>query len=73
MNGDLGVKSYEYGDGYIRVMFSTGAIYLYTNESAGLANIQLMKELTDGGEGLNETNKLNSNFDLGISLADLLW
>ncbi|WP_312104499.1 hypothetical protein [Lachnoclostridium sp.] len=54
-------------------MFSTGAIYLYTNESAGLANIQLMKELTDGGEGLNETNKLNSNFDLGISLADLLW
>ena len=53
IDGDSGVKSYEYGEEYIRVEFSTGAIYLYTNEITGTKNIQMMKKLADSGEGLN--------------------
>lgn len=53
LDGDSGVSAYEYGADYIRVMFSTGAVYLYTYQSAGTQNIQTMKNLADSGEGLN--------------------
>ena len=33
--------------------FSDGAVYLYTNQSAGSANIEYMKQLAIAGEGLN--------------------
>ena len=50
---DSGVSGYEIHDNGITVEFSTGAQYLYTNESAGKANIDTVKELAVGGEGLN--------------------
>jgi hypothetical protein len=53
LDGDSGVVSYELGDGFIRVMFSDGAVYLYTNESAGVHNINQMKILAANGDGLN--------------------
>ena len=53
IDGDSGVSSYEIGIDFIRVMFSTGAIYLYTYASAGAQNIEQMKNLADAGEGLN--------------------
>ena len=51
--GDSGVYAYEIGEDYIRIEFTTGAIYLYTYESAGVQNIEQMKKLAEEGEGLN--------------------
>ena len=53
LDGDSGVYAYEYGADYIRVIFTTGAIYLYTYDSAGADNIEQMKMLADYGDGLN--------------------
>jgi len=53
IDGDSGAFGYECGDDYIRVQFSTGAIYLYTYQSAGAENIEKMKVLARNGEGLN--------------------
>lgn len=53
LNGDSGVVGYECGEDYIRIQFSTGAIYLYTNKSAGSQNIEHMKQLAEKGDGLN--------------------
>jgi len=36
IDGDSGVTGYEVGADFIRVQFSTGAVYLYTYESAGV-------------------------------------
>jgi hypothetical protein len=53
IDGDSGVIAYECGTDYKRVQFSTGAIYLYTYESAGSHNIERMKALARSGDGLN--------------------
>jgi hypothetical protein len=53
LDGDSGVASYEVGDTFVRVMFSDGAVYLYTNGSAGEQNINQMKMLAVNGDGLN--------------------
>ena len=52
VGGNSGV-AYESGPDFIRVQFSSGSIYLYTYESAGSENIELMKGLASKGEGLN--------------------
>lgn len=51
--GDSGIVAYEIGPDSITVMFSDGAVYLYTYQSAGSANIERMKRLAIAGEGLN--------------------
>jgi hypothetical protein len=53
IDGDSGVVGYEIGDDFIRVQFSTGAVYLYTNASAGAQSIAQMKKLAIAGDGLN--------------------
>ena len=53
IDGDSGVQAYEIGPDFIRVMFSTGAVYLYTYGSAGMQNIERMKQLARSGNGLN--------------------
>ncbi|HEY9629439.1 MAG TPA: hypothetical protein V6C84_19230 [Coleofasciculaceae cyanobacterium] len=53
IDGDSGVNAYEIGADFIRIQFSTGATYLYTYSSAGLANIEQMKILAQKGNGLN--------------------
>ena len=53
LNRTSGVFAYEYGADYIRVQFSTGAMYLYTYQSAGSFNIEQMKILAQRGYGLN--------------------
>lgn len=50
---DSGVVAYEAGPDFIRVRFSTGAIYLYTYSSAGSHHIEQMKSLATRGDGLN--------------------
>jgi hypothetical protein len=53
LGGDSGIAGFEYGDDYIRVRVSDGAVYLYTYGSAGGRAIEDMKVLADRGEGLN--------------------
>lgn len=53
INGDSGVSSYEIGEDSIRVQFSSGSIYLYTDASAGAQHIANMKALAARGDGLN--------------------
>ncbi len=51
--GDSGIRSYEIQSDGIVIEFTTGAIYLYTNASAGALNIAEMKKLAILGSGLN--------------------
>lgn len=53
VDGDSGVAAYEIGSDFIRVQFTTGAVYLYNYASAGAANIEQMKRLAAAGDGLN--------------------
>lgn len=53
LGGDSGVVGYEIGNDFIRVQFSDGSVYLYTNASAGAENIEQMKRLARNGQGLN--------------------
>jgi hypothetical protein len=53
IGGDSGVAGYEIGQGSITVQFKDGAAYLYTNQSAGSANISEMQRLAIAGQGLN--------------------
>lgn len=53
LSGNSGIVGYELGKDFIRVYFSDGSIYLYTYESAGVANIEQMKQLARKGQGLN--------------------
>lgn len=53
IGGDSGVSAYEDGADFIRVKFKDGAIYVYTNASAGTQNIEQMKKLAANGDGLN--------------------
>lgn len=52
-DGDSNVAGYEVGEGYIDVQFKTGAVYRYTDASAGSLNIQRMITLAQTGDGLN--------------------
>jgi hypothetical protein len=51
--GDSGVAAYGCGQDFIRVEFTSGAIYLYTNASCGAHNCETMKRLAADGHGLN--------------------
>ena len=51
--GDSGVVAYEGGRDFIRVQFKSGAVYLYTNESAGDFTVARMKSLAAAGDGLS--------------------
>ncbi len=53
LGGDSGVAAYEIGPGSITVQFKDGAVYLYTNQSAGAASIAEMQRLARAGQGLN--------------------
>lgn len=53
LGGNSGVRAYEFGDSYIRVQFHDWLIYEYTNQSAGVANVEQMKRLAVAGRGLN--------------------
>jgi hypothetical protein len=52
ISGDSGVVAYDIGDGSITVKFSGGDRYLYTDDSAGAANIAEMQRLAKLGRGL---------------------
>ncbi len=51
--GDSNVFAYEIEQSSIKVQFRDGAVYLYTSQSAGAANLEQMKRLANAGQGLN--------------------
>lgn len=53
LNGDSGVFTFEIGDDYIKVVFSTGVEYTYSNHKAGRLHVENMKRLAIQGAGLN--------------------
>jgi hypothetical protein len=53
LSGNSGVVEYEIGPTFIKVRFSDGTIYRYTESSAGSRNIQRMKNLARKGLGLS--------------------
>lgn len=48
-----GIKGYMYGDDYITLYFTSGAVYTYTVNSCGSVHIENMKRLADAQSGLN--------------------
>lgn len=53
LSGNSGVTAYEIGQDSITVQFQDGAVYLYTGQSAGLANLREMQRLALAGQGLS--------------------
>jgi hypothetical protein len=53
LSGNSGVAAYEIARGSITIEFEDGGIYLYTEQSAGAANIKQMKLLAKAGQGLS--------------------
>ncbi len=55
LGGNSSVVSYEIGDDYIKVKFSSWActLYTYTYSSAWSSAVETMKQLAKRGEGLN--------------------
>ena len=53
LGGQSGVAAFEVSESSIAVKFSDGAIYSYSDRSAGAANIEHMKLLALQGHGLN--------------------
>lgn len=53
LGGDSNVAAFELGNGSITVQFNDGSVYLYTNQSAGQANIIELQRLAQVGQGLN--------------------
>jgi len=51
--GHSSIYGYEIEPTRIRVMFSDGAIYSYSYVSAGISNVERMKQLAMSGQGLN--------------------
>lgn len=50
---DSGVAAYDDGAGSMLVQFKDGAVYEYTDASAGAANIAEMTRRAAAGDGLN--------------------
>ena len=52
-SGESGVVAYDIDAGQIIVEFRNGERYLYTEDSAGAANVAKMQELAQAGHGLS--------------------
>ena len=52
-SGESGVVAYDIDAGQIVVQFRNGERYVYTEDSAGAANIARMQELARAGRGLS--------------------
>ena len=52
LGGESGVVAYDIDTGQIIVQFRNGERYLYTEDSAGAANVARMQALAKAGRGL---------------------
>lgn len=51
--GNSGVVAYDIGADRISVQFIDGTTYVYTHKSAGVSNINRMKQLAEAGKDLS--------------------
>ena len=51
--GESSIYGYEIEPTRIRVMFSDDSVYSYSYASAGISNVERMKQLAKSGYGLN--------------------
>jgi hypothetical protein len=51
--GNSGVKGYEIGNAFIKVLFANGEVYLYDYISTGKDHVEKMKILAQAGKGLS--------------------
>lgn len=54
LNGKSGIRSYEIGLDSIKIMFTSGSVYLYDYAVTGIEKVEHMKELALEGIGLNK-------------------
>lgn len=52
LSGKSVVAAYEIAKDAVTVGFTTNAVYIYNNQSAGMSNISQMKTLALAGKGL---------------------
>jgi hypothetical protein len=52
-SGNSGVVAYDIDAGQIIVQFTSGERYLFTEDSAGAANVATMQALAQAGHGLS--------------------
>jgi hypothetical protein len=52
-SGDSSVYAYDTGSDFITVYFTNGKQYTYSYKSAGVSNVEQMKNLARAGSGLN--------------------
>lgn len=52
-SGTSSIVGFEFGTEWIRVHFEDGSAYNYSYGRAGRSNVERMKSLALGGEGLN--------------------
>ncbi|HEY1024517.1 MAG TPA: hypothetical protein VGE26_05085 [Sphingobacteriaceae bacterium] len=52
-SGNSCVDSYQIGDNYIIVSYTSGSVYAYTYRSAGVTNVETMKSYALLGKGLS--------------------
>jgi len=62
LSGDSGVVSYEIGDDFVDVKFTSGSPYRYTYEGVGRGNVERLKELAGEGRGL--ATYINQNLEV---------
>ncbi len=53
LSGKSGVTAYELAPGAITIQFGGGAVYRYTEASAGRAKLETMCRLAQAGRGLS--------------------
>ena len=53
LSGNSGVAAYEVAKDSVTIGFTTSAVYIYSNQSAGSGNIRQMKSLALAGKGLS--------------------
>jgi hypothetical protein len=52
LSGDSGVEAYELGDDFVKVRFTPGVVYWYTEASVGARHVAALKRLARRGQGL---------------------
>jgi hypothetical protein len=53
LSGESGVRAFKVGSSFIRVRFTDGSAYLYTDAVTGQGSVERMKEFAIAGRGLN--------------------
>jgi hypothetical protein len=67
INGDSGIRAYDYGGDWIKVEFKYGGTYEYRSAKIGARHLDTMKKLADSGDGLNSYINTNSDVKSGYS------